>query len=302
VDVGQARVAVATLIWAGFNVAAWGGRLEPLPDLRFRTWLLLATAATIGVGVLAGRWWILVGVLVPLLLGPASAAAAASDLGVVLPGLTAVASLVLLSVGVLSARIVTARAGAIVGSFLLAVPLLVAGWGVERTLWPYDASPSQPLPVDARAGAFQGVALGQPLGVARRTLRGGAAGIGHTTAPVGVTFIPGDAVSVHARGVSLLGEHGKVVTLFITNPRAEALAGVGVGDNLGLARARLRGLTCHQSGENQPTCAGRIGHTTMLLVGDPIRTITLSAIDTGWCLVRSATCRPAHPASPLGVR
>jgi hypothetical protein len=113
------------------------------------------------------------------------------------------------------------------------------------------------------------------------------------SAPIGVSYFPADAISVRGRGLSLLAEHGRVVTLFITNRRAEGLAGVGVGDNLGVARARLAGLVCVGSNEGEPTCGGRAGRFTILFVGDPIETITISSIDTGWCLVRVPSC--PHP-------
>ncbi len=93
-----------------------------------------------------------------------------------------------------------------------------------------------------------------------------------------------------------------LVALFITDPRAEAIAGVGVGDNLGVARERLRGLVCARSSAGDPTCAGRLAHHTVLLVGDPIETIALSDIDTGWCLVRSASCRRPDPAVAISAR
>ena len=117
-----------------------------------------------------------------------------------------------------------------------------------------------------------------------------------------MTSIPGHATRTDARGLSVLTEHGHVVTLFITDTRAQALAGIGVGDNLAVARDRLRGLTCARSSEDVPTCAGRAGHATALFVGDPIETITLSSIDTGWCFVSSPSCRQPRPFTPLSAR
>ena len=299
----------AALVWVGLNIATWSRLFEPLPDISFDVWLGLAVAATIGVGLLAARWLAIALAIAPVLTAPAVGYATQSDVGVALPFFAAVGATVLIAVGVAASRIVPARAAIVVGSLLLAVPLPLVGWAEERTLWPHDARPPHPLRVALSAGSFQGVALGQPMADAQRRIRGsvGSAASQVTpldaqSAPIGVVYFPADAISVRGRGVSLLAEHGRVVTLFITNPRAEGLAGVGVGDNLGVAQARLAGLICRQSNEDEPVCGGRIGHLTVLFVGDPIETITLSSIDTGWCLVRSPTCRPPHPVTFLHTR
>jgi hypothetical protein len=67
-------------------------------------------------------------------------------------------------------------------------------------------------------------------------------------------------------------------------------------------RARLTGLACQQSGEDVPTCGRRAGHSTTLFVGDPIETITVSSIDTGWCFVRSDSCDRATRAVQIAMR
>jgi hypothetical protein len=161
--------------------------------------------------------------------------------------------------------------------------------------------------VDLRAGSFRGVRLGQSLADARSALPRGVATspplptpLDAPSAPLGVSSYPADATGVRGRGIGLLVVRGRVASLFITDPRAEAIAGVGVGDNLGVARDRLRGLVCARSNGGEPTCAGRSGHYAVLFVDDPITTITLSAIDTGWCLVRSAACR--RPDAPTQIR
>jgi hypothetical protein len=51
-----------------------------------------------------------------------------------------------------------------------------------------------------------------------------------------------------------------------------------------------------------PTCGGRAGRYTALFVGDPVETITLSSIDTGWCFVRSDSCHRATRQVHIAAR
>ena len=105
-----------------------------------------------------------------------------------------------------------------------------------------------------------------------------------------------------ARGVSLLIQGGRVRMLFVTDRQAVTLGGVGVGDSLAAVRARLGGLSCMQANEGVPACGGRSGHSTVLFVGDPVETITVSSIDTGWCFVRSDSCHRATRTVKIAVR
>jgi dipeptide/tripeptide permease len=303
------RGVCAAAVWVGLNLATWSGLFEPLPDISFDVWLALAVAATIGVGLLAGRWLAIALAIAPLLTAPAVGYTSQSDAGVAFPFFVAVVATVLIAGGFAGSCVTPARATIVVGSLLLAAPLPLVGWAAERTLWPHDARPAHPLGVALRAGSFQGVALGQLVADAQRSIRGSVGGapsrvspLDAPSAPVGVSYLPADAVSVRGRGVSLIAVHGRVVTLFITSPRAQGLAGVGVGDNLGVARARLAGLVCDRSNEGEPTCGARAGHFTILFVGDPIETITLSSIDTGWCLVRVQSCPHPRAVTPLHPR
>jgi hypothetical protein len=290
---------LAAAVWVGLNAAVWGNLFEPVPHISSSAALALAVAATVGAGLLGGRWaFIALALAVPAIAG-AVGYSSVDELGAFLPMYAVIPAAIALAVGVGLGRLAPRRIALLLGAGLLAFPLPLTAFAAERTLFPYDAQPSEPLPVDVRAGSFHGVSLGQATGDARRALPTGAVA---SSFPVGVTSFPGDATRTDGHGLSLLTEHGHVVTLFITDPRAEALAGVGVGDNLALARARLRGLVCARSREDVPTCAGRAAHASVLFVGDPIETITLSSIDTGWCLVSSPSCRQPRALTPLSAR
>lgn len=163
--------------------------------------------------------------------------------------------------------------------------------------------------VDLEHGSYAGIALGQTAGAARRALPGSVQGPASKVTPldapwarIGVAYVPGYAMSIRSRGVSLIAERGRVRELFITDRRAVTLGGVGIGDSLGDARGRLSGLVCRQANEGVPACGGRSGHYTALLVGDPIETITVSSIDTGWCFVRSDSCNARTRTVQIRVR
>jgi hypothetical protein len=294
------------VVWIGLDVAASTSLFEPLPDISFDLYLAVAVAATLGAGLLAGRWAVVVLAFVPLLFAP-DGNASPSDLNAALPFTAAIAAALLLVAGVAISRVAPRRSARVLGALLLASPLPLAAWATARTIWPHDARPALPRRVDLAVGGFRGVFLGEGTTAARRALPANVEGSGPgpldaRSVPLGIFYWPGDATSIRTPDLSLLAEHGHVVTLFITDPRAETVAGVGIGDNLGLARARLSGLVCQRSGEGVPTCGGRTAHATVLFVGDPIETITLSSIDTGWCFVRSASCPSPRPRIPLRVR
>jgi hypothetical protein len=300
------RALCAAVVWTGLDVAASTTLFEPLPDISFDLYLALAVAATLGAGLLAGRWTFVALAFVPLLVAP-DGNASPNDLNAALPFMAAIAAALLLALGVAMSRVAPRRSAPVLGALLLAAPLPLTAWAIARTIWPHDARPAHPRRIDLDVGAFQGVFLGEPARAARRALSGSVEGSGlrpldAPSAPLGIFYSPGDATSIRTRGLSLLAEHGHVVTLFITHARAETVAGVGIGDTLGFARARLSGLVCQRSGEDVPTCGGRAAHATVLFVGDPIETITLSSIDTGWCFVRSASCPSPRARIPLRVR
>jgi hypothetical protein len=293
------RPIAAAAIWLALNAAVWGNLFEPVPNISSSAALALAVAATVGAGLLARSWpFVALSLAIPAI---ASAVGYSSDneLRAFLPTYAVLPAVIALAVGVAAGRLAPRRVATILGAGLLAFPLPRTAFAAERTLFPYDARPSQPLPVDVQSGSFQGISLGQPTVDALRLLPPGEPA---ATSPLGVTYTPGDATRTDAPGVSLLTEHGHVVTLFITDPRAQALAGVGVGDNLAVARARLRGLVCARSSEDVPTCAARSAHATVLFVGDPIETITLSSIDTGWCFISAPSCRRPRGSTPLSAR
>jgi hypothetical protein len=179
---------------------------------------------------------------------------------------------------------------------LVSVPLVASARTRDPSAGDVRSEPSRQIALSA--GTFDGVSLGQTVAEVRRALPGSVDGspaqrvtpLDASSAPIGVSYFPGDVRSVRARGVSLLAERGRVRMMFITDPRAVTLGGVRIGDDLREARARLSGLLCHQSNEDVPACGGRVGRFTAIFVGDPIQTITLSSIDTGWCFVRSDTC------------
>ncbi len=191
------------------------------------------------------------------------------------------------------------------GAVLLLVP--VSAWS---RMTAQAARSAQPHRVDLAAGAFAGVALGQTAAAARLALPGSVVGpasrrvtpLDAPAARIGVSYIPGDARSIRARGVSLLTRGGRVRMLLVTDRQAVTLGGVGVGDSLRDVRARLSGLSCRVANEDVPACGGRSGHFTVLFVGDPVETITVSSIDTGWCFVRSDSCHGATRAVQIAAR
>jgi hypothetical protein len=290
------------------NLAAWTGFFQPLPAISFTIWLSLAAAATLAIGLIAGRWASVALAIVPPLVASIGDPAR-GDVGVVVPYFAAALAAALLICGIASSRLLHPRVAVVSGALLLVPLLAVVGWATARTIWPHDAQPAHPLRVGQRAGSFQGVSLGQSLADAKhampRSVQSTAPQVrplDSPSAPIGVSYMSANARSVLGDGIAVLAEHGTVVTLFITNPSAETIAGIGIGDNLALARARLSGLTCRQSNEDAPTCGGRFNHHIILFVGDPIETITLSTADTGWCLIRSDSCHRRTPTPPIRIR
>jgi hypothetical protein len=304
------RVACAAIVWLTLNVAAWSGLLEPLPDFGFGLWLALAVSATLGAGLVAASWPFVALAIAPSAIAAAVGYTGQGDWSQMVPTTAAVAAVVVLVIAVAASRVAPGRTALVTGALLLVAPAPLVAWGAARTVWPHDAHPAHALQMRLPSGGFRGVTLGQPIHEARTRLRGSVetdtsarpTPLDAPSAPVGVTFTPADATILHGHGLAAIADQGRIVTLFITDPRAEAIAGVGIGDNLGLARDRLRNLVCHDSSEGQPTCGGRVGGETLLLVGDPIRTIALSSIDTGWCLVPSPTCPHAPTKGQISVR
>jgi hypothetical protein len=152
--------------------------------------------------------------------------------------------------------------------------------------------------------------LGEPFLAARHAIPGAVVSEASTRpvpldaedAPVGLTYFPGFAREIRAQGEAAIVDRGRVRVLLMTAARSRVLGTIHVGDSLRGVRERFANLRCMQSSERVPACAGRTGHNTLILAGDPIRTIVVSSIDTGWCLVPSASCHRASAAAQIAMR
>jgi hypothetical protein len=188
------------------------------------------------------------------------------------------------------------RIGAVVGSALVAVgvsPLLLAG---IRRAFPLDRSPEHPVLVDQQNARYRGVTVGDSAEQVRRVL-GRPLKKGHDNGPVGHDFYDDGGPSNWSppgtykqernfsyEDVGVLIARGRVYGFVITERDAETREGVGVGDNLAIAKRRYPDMDCDIVNEGSeyatfPACRGRVGPGRYLGFGqDPIRTITLMSV------------------------
>jgi hypothetical protein len=178
--------------------------------------------------------------------------------------------------------------------------LLVGGvplvWAGLRQLRPLDDSGSRALFIEEGAGAYRGMAIGESREVVMRALGRTRPSTG-SIAPLGQDFdeiggppfiaTPGVTHEVlrYADTTVLLTENG-VYGYVITADDAETVAGVGIGDNLGVVEDRYQDLECGiaRAGEYRtfPYCGGMLGSGRWIWFGqDPIRSIVVTRTALG---------------------
>jgi hypothetical protein len=249
---------------------------------------------SLGLGLAVGRFW---ATAVPFLVlapwalaGDDGSNAFAYRLTAPAIGILAAASAVLVLTGVLL-RTGRWRPPRWVGAASLlvgAVPLLWAGY---RELRPLDEGGGLVI-----GAGFRGVQLGdsrarviEALGEPRRS--------SSSVAPLGKDFediggppfiaTPGSThETLRYQDASVLLSDGRAYGFVITHDDAETLEGVGVGDNLGVAKDEYQALDCGIARADEyrtsPYCRGRFGSGRWIWFGeDPIRSIVLTTTELG---------------------
>ena len=300
---GAPRAAVlAVYVLLAFSV--FTSLYDPLPDLPLVAGLGLFALPQVGLGLAVARWWAVVVPLVVALPFAIRGGDSHNALGFDL------ASLDLLALGGIAAALVlagvlvatsgtprldrAARAWLVGGAALVAVALVPAAWATVRALAPLDERPDRALGIAARAGTVRGVGVGDRVRAVRAVW--GPARLSPTApiAPLAEDFdalaappfipTPGDTHAVlRYRGASFLVSDSVVYAVIVSDPDAETGEGVGVGDNLALARDAYPALECttgeRPDGRTFPYCAGRLRDGRHAWFGDdPIRSITLASV------------------------
>ena len=149
-----------------------------------------------------------------------------------------------------------------VGVALLCACFLTLPYGAFRHLRPYNVTPAFAVPFDVDLGSAGDVHIDEDVSDVRERLG------------------PPDAVEdgVFSRdGLTVWHEDGLVVAVEAEDERFQTTDGVGVGDSLAYARRRWPGLVCGRDGFREPYCAGFAGLNLILVEGNPIRSLTVSA-------------------------
>jgi hypothetical protein len=297
--------AAAAVAYATLAVTALTRVYDPLPDLPIALGVAALALPSRGLGLAVARPW---APAVPLVLA-AAFAVRGEDVGNAFS--TRLESLdvlalgvgagVLTLVGVLAAtsprpRLAVLRhwGARVAGGALVALATLPLAWAGSRHVSPEDASPGEPLPV-AVTGSIGGVGLGADPATVMRTFGRTSASTTASIAPLGESFAriaappvietPGESHEVlRYAGASFLLSDGLVYAVVVTAEDAETAEGVGVGDNLSVARDAYDGLRCTtEVGEHRrtfPRCAGRVAPDVWASFGDdPIRSITLATTE-----------------------
>ena len=278
------------MVCAAFYIGAdpW----DPLAD-----WgPVLLIGSSLGLGLLGGRWPV---VLVPLALIPLIPLSRASEplsfsssAAKVLIAFLAV--LIALPIGV---RALTRRRGpradrraAGAGAALLCLTSAVAGWGIYLDHRVVDRVPSSPRLIDERkGGAYRGIAPGDRAGRVRRLLGPPAANSGEYI-PYPLEVEPGDLSAPLSIPGSQTWRYSMLVVFasedrvrgyLTTDPSAQTPAGVGIGDSLAIAKRAYSNLSCSGvlggSDAVNPyalACQGKLaGGGQISFAGDPIDNI-----------------------------
>jgi hypothetical protein len=182
------------------------------------------------------------------------------------------------------------RRAAVPAGLLLALAFAPwAAWAVLRQVDPLDRRPAHPRLVDLDEASFGGVRIGDPSSLVLQRL--GPPPVAPEDGSV-MPLLPSswEAVSPPDRGtlagdvswryrhVAVVLHHGRVVSLAITDPDAQTSAGVGIGDNVEIARRAYPTLRCQTGSTLLLYCAGSTSSGAEVWFGpDPIGSITFTA-------------------------
>jgi hypothetical protein len=203
-------------IWLGLNLAAWSTLFEPLPPTSGWLWLVLIGAATIGAGMLARR--LSLAWLVVLALAPGVAGWLVGwpqhryHEPLLIPWWTDPAVFVVLLVGWLAAWLLPRR----------------VAWAIDLQLDPRDVTPARPKLFDLATSSWSGIRLGDDTTRLRQRL-GPPSVIDLDDRGTGDELWRYGRQVFHVRGPT-------VADIELTDPEAQTSAGVGIGDNLEIAR------------------------------------------------------------------
>jgi hypothetical protein len=269
---------------------------DPLPDLPIGIDLGALVLPSVGLGLAVGRYWAVgVPVLVAApygLAGEDGSNAFSYRLPALAIGIVAVAAAVLVLTGVLI-RTGRYRPPAYVGAALLVLGAVPLAWAGYRELRPLDEAGDVVV-----AAGYRGAALrGNRAGVIEALGPPPPGSTGSSIAPLGDDFdhiggppfiaTPGSSYeTLRYPDASVVLSDGRAYGVVITDPEAETVEGVGVGDNLDLAEDRYSDLDCGiaRAGEYRtfPYCGGRLGGSRWIWFGqDPIRSIVLTTTELG---------------------
>ncbi len=261
-----------------------------------RRWgLAILLANSVAIGLVGGRWWLLLAAFGLIALVPLLTTQEPVFYAVALPVFVLVsAALIALGVAVRGAErrrsAETERRAVHVGFGILAFAVAVTGWGIYLDHRFVDRSPSRPLLVDERTGGYRGIAPGAPAARARRIF--GEPVIDSSdyaprpldTEPSQVSgprSRPGDWQPWRYEKLVVFASGGRIRGYLTTDRSAQTQTRVGVGDSLVLAERRQPGLVCDGVTlgsdaviPSYPACQGPLssGHW-IFFGGDPIDSI-----------------------------
>ncbi len=300
---------------------------DPLPDFPIGLSLALLVLPQLALGLAAPRWW-----AVPLPICVALPWAIAGDTGNAFSA--RLSALEALAVATLAAAVVMAGVlvatspdthlgrlrgrWPVVAGCVLLVSFVPLGWAALRAVEPVDERPADPLTIDEVRGAVGATGLGHSVSAVTSAFGAARPSPSAPVAPLGERFdeiaapafiaTPGETHSVlRYRGVSFLISDAGVYAVILTAGRAETAAGIGIGDNLEVARDAHPELDC-AIGETVdertfPYCSGRLSNGRYAWFGDdPIRSIVLATTELSADADRSASGLPQVPEASSPMR
>lgn len=264
---------------------------DPLAD-----WgVLILPPSAFALGLISGRWRMLLAALALLALGPLNRGEEPDIFAFLVVPMLCVECCAAIAAGVGVRRVMGRRRARAVprlgtaGLAIMGLAIALTAWGVYLDQRVVDRTPSRPLLVDERTGAYRGVAPGtrvaQVVSLFGRPVPG-SDDLGPSPLGAGAAELSGpSSLSVtqswRYRDLAVLHARGTVRGYLTTDPRAETAAGVGIGDSLTIARRAYAGLECGGqtigSDASNPAylaCSGRLpGGDEIWFGGDPIDSI-----------------------------
>ncbi len=250
---------------------------------------------SVAVGLVAGRWWMLLAPLSLIALAPLGTFSEPPLFyAFVVPALVIV-SAALIALG-LALRMPIRRRGAeaerraaYVGLGLLGLAVAITGWGIHLDHRVIDRVPFRPLLIDERTGAYRGIVPGAPAGRAQQLFGEPVLGRrGPAPSPLDVdpVEVPGPSSRPNwevwrYKRLVVFASGGRVRGYLTTDPSAQTALGAGVGDSLAVARRRHPSLRCYgvtlgsdTVNPSYPACEGSLpGRGRIFFGGDPIGSI-----------------------------